>query len=181
MIVGGVWFYERHQFPQRTPAQTLPTAPDNNNEEGAFPVPAIYSGYTWKITSSSYHALYVNPASNFNGSLSGQLYEVGNTDPGARAWEQMVAAAPPDQPIGFYGGERSFLSYYDQALRAAGYKQQTITLGTHTVAPMSADGPHGTIRVYLKYDSGKIRTIVVSSSNAQNQVFVSDIADLKAL
>lgn len=151
----------------------------------------MYTGANWKLASSSYYALELDPSSNFSGVVSGQLYDATNTDPDALAWEKEVKNC--DAGCGFYGGDQSFLTYYDKALHASGYDTSPLNLDqnfnvttsnspAYILYPLSGDGPMGTSNGYIDYDNnGNIRVVIISSEVAQNQVFISNILNLKAL
>jgi prepilin-type N-terminal cleavage/methylation domain-containing protein len=180
---------------QQTQQQQSALNQTTGSSSDEFPIPPMYEGYVWSnASSSSYEAISISTAlNNFSPRyLRGQLYEATNTEPGAIEWRKMIEVTPKDQPQGFYGGDGLFLDYYNKVLRADGYQTSSFNLdknlivsnsgnAMYTISPMSADGPHGTIGVYMKYSNGEIRAIIISSSDTKNQVFISDVVGFKTL
>jgi hypothetical protein len=157
---------------------------------GSLAIPAIYTGNQWKLASSSYDALDISPSLNFDGTVTGQLYEATNTDPGINTWEQEVKTCD-DCP--FYQGDQSFLTFYYQALSANGYQTLPLYLDqnfnitssnnpTYLLSPVSGDGPRGTVDGYIAHDNyDNVRVVVVSSDITQNELFISNIINLRTL
>jgi hypothetical protein len=205
----GVWVYFILNRPQdaspeaaavqhkttQTKSPSATTSPAVSEGSENFPVPAMYPQYAWSFASTTFEngskVLDLNPALNGSDlSPTGQFYTATNTDPSAIAWQQMDANAPKDQPEGFYGGDQNFLKYYDKALTDAGYRQTPLKLDqnlkitalakpAYMLYPLAADGPHGTIRGYIKYDREKIRVVIISSADTQNEIFISNIVSIQ--
>lgn len=169
--------------------QNINNSNQTSTQSISLPIPAMYSGDSWQLVSSSYPALGIYPSLNFSGTVTGQLYEATNTNPNANAWERTANHCKAD--CGFYEGDESFVDYYNQALNAAGYGTQSLDIDknfdittssnpTYILYPLSADGPLGSIEGYIKYNSNdNVRVIIISSMVLQNQIFISDIINLK--
>lgn len=172
-------------------------SPQVADELAGFAIPAIYPEYEWTAAplpeANDRPFLSIQPAINDKTIfyLDGQFYIAANGDPRAEEWREEIQQCGDSEPCPFYGGDQAFLGYYDAALKNLGYESSSLNLdenlnvteseAAYTVSGSDADGPSGTQRSYQKYEQGKMRVVVVSSSDAENRVFMSDIFTLQEL
>jgi hypothetical protein len=185
-----------------TKKKTIPTPSITDNQ--IFSVPALYQKYKWNVTlntdrySGSWPLISIDPEMDLSKlSTKGTMYYATNTDPNVISWSEYNNNVPKDEPGAFYGGEEEFLTYYDSQLSDLGYISTRIYLdedlnvlydgqnhypGTSSYSIIDtgdADGPMGTSRGYFKYNKGKVRVIIVSSSVDSNSIFISEILNLR--
>jgi len=163
---------------------TSPTTSVISSDDINFPIPTPYPQYTWQKTFGAFDTTLPH----------GTIYTVSNTDPKALAWQRTAASTPLDQPMAFYSGDATFLNYSDKTLTELGYKDygsipldkdfNIISTGTrvYSLGSVDADGPHGTVREYEKYDmQGNMRVVIISSDDTEDKMFVSEVFNVKSL